>query len=144
MADNTEENVPVIIRYFASKEVKPGETWKVYLHARDREGDMNRIVCLLEEPGEGTHPVSFIKIREDRRETLSGYVFLNTTTASGFNFSGCRLTIQIQDKKGHLSKEVSFPLTLNPRASQDDPPPDTFQEQELGPIQIPFSSGPRP
>ncbi len=144
MAEDPEENAPVIIHCFAAKEVRPGEAWKVYLHARDRGGDMNRIVGLLEEAGAGSHPVTFIRIRENQRENLSGYIFLNTTTAYGFSFAGCRLTVQIEDKKGRLSNAVSFPLVLNPRASQESPPPGIFQEQELGPIQIPFSSMPGP
>ncbi len=144
MAEDPEEKDPVIVDSFASREVRPGEIWKVYLHARHREGSMNRIVCLLEEPGAGIHPASFIKVREDQRQTLSGYIFLNTRTAYGFNFTGCHLTLQIQDKRGRLSKAVSLSLTLNPRASQDDPPPGIFQDQDLGPIQIPFSSTPSP
>jgi hypothetical protein len=138
------DDAPAIIRYFASKEVRPGETWKIYLHARDRQGDMNRIVCLLEEPGAGPHPVVFIKIREDQRENLSGYIFLNTATAYGSPFAGCRLTVQIQDKKGSVSNPVSIPLILNPRASQEDPPLGIFQERELGPVQVPVSSTPGP
>ena len=126
MAAQEGENAPVIITAFASTELRQGETWKVFLQAQDPDGDMNRIVCTLEQPGVGVQPASFIKIREDRRRNLSGYIFLNTGSVSGFQFTSCRLTIQIQDKKGNTSNSVSFPLTLNPRAVQQSPPPGVF------------------
>jgi len=144
MTDDPKENAPVIIQGFAAKEVRPGEIWKVYLQARDREGNMNRIVGLLEAAGAGSHPVTFIKIRKNQRENLSGYIFLNTSTPYGSSFASCRLTVQIEDKRGRLSNAVSFPLVLNPRAFQESPPSGIFQEVELGPIQIPFSTMPGP
>jgi hypothetical protein len=144
MAAQEGENAPVIIAAFASTELRQGETWKVFLQAQDPDGDMNRIVCTLEQPGVGVQPASFIKIREDRRRNLSGYIFLNTGSVSGFQFTSCRLTVQIQDKKGNPSNSVSFPLTLNPRAVQQSPPPGVFQDEDLGPVQIPFPSTPGP
>ena len=144
MAAQGGENVPVIINAFASKEVRQGETWKVFLQAEDADGDMNRIRCTLEQPGIGVQPVSLIKIREDRRRNLSGYIFLNTGSASGFPYASCRLTVQIQDQKGNVSNSISFPLTLNPRAVQQNPPPGIFQNEDLGPVQIPFPSMPFP
>ena len=144
MAAQEGENAPVIITAFASTELRQGKTWKVFLQAQDPDGDMNRIVCTLEQPGVGVQPASFIKIREDRRRNLSGYIFLNTGSVSGFQFASCRLTVQIQDKKGNPSNSVSFPLTLNPRAVQQSPPPGVFQDEDLGPVQIPFPSMPGP
>jgi len=144
MAAQEGENAPVIITAFASTELRQGETWKVFLQAQDPDGDMNRIVCTLEQPGVGVQPASFIKIREDRRRNLSGYIFLNTGSVSGFQFTSCRLTVQIQDKKGNPSNSVSFPLTLNPRAVQQSPPPGVFRDEDLGPVQIPFPSMPGP
>lgn len=144
MAAQEGKNAPAIITAFASTELRQGETWKVFLQAQDPDGDMNRIVCTLEQSGVGVQPASFIKIREDRRRNLSGYIFLNTGSVSGFQFTSCRLTVQIQDKKGNPSNSVSFPLTLNPRAVQQSPPPGVFQDEDLGPVQIPFPSTPGP
>ena len=39
--------VPVITESFASKELRPGDTWKVYLKASDPDGDMRYIVSVL-------------------------------------------------------------------------------------------------
>ncbi len=144
MAVREGENAPVIVNAYASKEVRQGDTWKVFLQARDEDGDMNRILCTLEQPGVGVQPVSFIKIREGRRGSLSGYIFLNTGGAFGSPFASCRLTVQIQDQKDNVSNSVSFSLTLNPRAVQQPPPPGIFQDENLGPVQIPFPSAPLP
>jgi hypothetical protein len=144
VADQEGENAPVITHAFASKEVRQGETWKVFLQAQDADGDMNRIVCTLEQPGVGVQPVSLIKIREGRRRNLSGYIFLNTGSASGFQFASCRLTVQIQDQKGNAGNSVSFPLTLNPRAVQQSPPPGVFEDEALGPVQALFPAPPGP
>ncbi len=49
--------------------------------------------------------------------------------------------MQVQDKAGHLSKPVKFPLELNPKAAQQNPPPGgAFQEAELGPIMVTLGS----
>jgi hypothetical protein len=144
MAAQEGENAPFIIAAFASKEAQQGETWKIFLQAEDLDGDMTWILCTLEQPGVGFQPVSRIKIRNDRRRNLSGYIFLNTASASGIPFASCRLTVQIQDKRGNISNPVSFPLSLNPRAVQQTPPPGGFQDEDLGPVQIPFPSIPAP
>ena len=146
MADRSskEKTLPPVIITLSPQRNPQGETWKVFLQAQDADGDMNRIVCILEQPGVGVQPVSFIKIREDRRRNLSGYIFLNTGSASGFQFASCRLTVQIQDQKGNVGNSVSFPLTLNPRAVQQNPPPGVFQDEDLGPVQILFPSMPSP
>jgi len=138
------ENAPVITGSFASQKLGVGETWDIYLQATDLDGDMKRIVCLLEEPGYGPHPVTFIRIREKHRRNLSGSIYLKTKTDFGFGFASCLLTVQIEDSKGHYSNAVSFPVTLNPRFTQESPPPGTFQEEDLGPIQITLATTPGP
>lgn len=143
MAAQQGESVPVITNFFASKELPPGDTWKVFLQAQDPDGDMDRIVCTLQQPG-GGQAVSFIKIRGDRRGSLSGYVFLITEIASGVPFASCRLTVQIQDKEGNGSNSVVFSLSLNPKAVQQSPPPGIFLDEDLGPVLVRFPTPPGP
>lgn len=137
-------NPPVITNAFASGELAPGETWKIFLQAEDPDGDMVRIICTFEQPGGGVQPAAFIKIREDRRRNLSGYIFLNTAEAPGQSFAGGRLTVQIQDRKGALSNSESFAVDLNPRALQKNPPPGVFRDENLGPVQLVFPAPPGP
>jgi hypothetical protein len=144
MSGKEGENAPVIVSSFASQKLGVGETWLIYLQAQDPDGDMKRIVCLLEEPGYGPHPVTLIRIREKHRRFLSGYIYLNTRTDFGFAFASCLLKVQIQDSQGHFSNAVSFPVTLNPRYTQESPPFGLFQDQDLGPVQVTLASTPGP
>jgi len=130
------KGVPVITQSFASKQMRPGDTWKVYLNASDPDVDMKNIVCTIEQPGIGTYPVSFTRIKEANRKELSGYIYLNTVGIQGLNFVNITLTVQVQDKAGHLSQPAVFPLSFNLRFEQETPPAGTFLEKDLGPIMI--------
>ncbi len=130
--------VPVIIASFASKQLRPGGTWKVYLKASDPDGDMKRIICLIEQKGIGSYPVSYVNIKEENRRELSGYLYWTTGGVSGAIFTEVQLTVQIQDMARHLSGPVSFPLKFQQDIQQEDPPKDIFQEKDLGPIMIPM------
>ncbi|MBP1723562.1 MAG: hypothetical protein H6Q44_1267, partial [Deltaproteobacteria bacterium] len=136
---------PVISQSFASKEARPGDTWKVYLKAEDPNGDMKRIFCTIDQPGMGTYPVSDMRIKEADRKELSGFIYLNIPGRRDLDFVSLTLTLQIQDMAGHLSQPAVFPLALNPRATRESPPPGTFPEKELGPVMIqlrtPFEDG---
>ena len=77
------KEAPVITETYASKQMNPGDTWKVYLKASDPDGDMESIVATVQMVGSGTHPVSFTRIRDGNRRELSGYVFLSTSNPSG-------------------------------------------------------------
>ncbi len=135
------KGVPVITRSFASPQVWPGDAWRVYLNASDPDGDMKSVSCIIEQPGRDAYPVGITRIREDQQRELSGYLYLNTAGATGLNFGTLSLTVQIQDRAGNFSAPVSFPLSFNPRAHQEEAPPGLFQDREIGPIMIPLNSG---
>ena len=139
MANNRENKrkiIPVITQSFASKFLAEGDTWKVYLNASDPDGDMKYIICTIDQPGIGTSPVSFTRIKKENRLELSGYIYWNTGGVYGLNLSSITLTVQIQDRSGNFSDSVSFPLQFQPGVRQEAPPQDTFQEIEIGPIMI--------
>jgi len=130
------KSIPVISESFASKELRVGDTWKVYLNASDPDGDMRYIVAIIEQPGKEAYPPSYTRIKEENQKSFSGYVYLNTIGVEGFDYGIITLHIQIQDKAGHLSKPVSFPLTFTQRAKQEEPPQGIFKDTALGPIMI--------
>jgi hypothetical protein len=136
--EKKERATAVITQSFASKFLAERDTWKVYLKASDPDGGMKYIVCTIYQPGIGTSPVSFTKIKEENRRELSGYIYWATGGGSGLNLSNIILTIQIQDKAGNFSDPVSFPLQFQTGVTQEPPPPNIFQEIELGPIMIPL------
>jgi len=139
-ADVTENATPVIIQAFASKELRAGDTWKVYLKSSEPNGDMRYIVSTLYQPGWGDYPVSRTKIPKTDSKELNGYIYLNTLIPGGYNFLNLHtiyLTVQIQDKAGHYSKPVEFSLYFDPRATvQEGPPAGVFKDQALGPILV--------
>ena len=132
------KGVPVITQSFASNEIRPGDTWLVYLNAHDPDGDMKQIVCEIEQPGVGVYPVSYTRIKEENRKELSGYIYLTTLHVNyfSFNFINLTLRVEIQDRAGHYSAPVFFPLSFNALYRQEPPPQNVFQEHDLGPIMI--------
>ena len=137
------KEAPVITETYASKQINPGDTWKVYLKASDPDGDMESIVATVQMVGSGTHPVSFTRIMDGSRKELAGYVSLSTLNPSGdawLNNMTLTLTVQIKDRAGHLGKAVIFPLEFNRRYVQEPPLPGVFPEQYLGPIMITLRS----
>lgn len=133
------KEAPVITDSFASKQMKPGDTWKIYLKASDPGGDIYRVVAVVHQPGFGPYPASYTRLREGNGQELSGYVYLNTSGAWGSdweNFLSLSVTVQIQDRAGHFSDPVSFPLSFQTRYTQEPPPPGRFKEEDLGPILV--------
>jgi len=131
-----QSGVPVITRSFASREICPGDTWKIYLHAADPEGDMKTIICAVSQAGRGSYPVSYVKVPEGQSGELSGFIYLNTGAGQGLSFIHLTLQLEIQDRAGNLSRPVSFFLAFNPRAEQEIPPPGIFRDEEIGPIMV--------
>jgi len=127
---------PVIEQSFASKAMKKGDTWRIYLKASDPDGDMKTIVAYLRVGGMGgTTTVSHTRIKEDGRQKIDGYLYWYP----GFDSYGVPemvMTIQIQDMAGHFSIPVSLPLVMELSGSQESPPQGVFQEKELGPVMI--------
>jgi hypothetical protein len=133
--------LPLITHSFAAEEISPGDTWKIFLNARDLDGDMKAIFCTVEQPGRGTYPVSLVNIAGSQRRELSGFLFLNTAGVQGMAFQNLTLTVQIQDGRGIFSQPIFFSVKFNPKAEQQGPPPGIFREEELGPIMVALQSG---
>ena len=111
---------PIITQSFASKEIKPGDTWKVYLKVSDPNGEMKKIFAMIEQPGVVPYPVSIIQVKKENRKELSGYIYLSTANPvfpmNGVNLT---LTVQVQDGSSNFSQPVVFPLSINTPSSQE-------------------------
>jgi hypothetical protein len=128
---------PVITQAFASKEIRPGETWKIYLNASDPSGQMKNIFAVVYQPGVGQYPASVIRVKEQNQKELSGYIYLWTSTPwYPMDYVNIGLTVQIQDKSGNFSQPAFFPLSLTSRGPQEVPPQGVFKEEELGPVMV--------
>ncbi len=138
---NNQPGVPVITHRFASEEIRPGDTWKVYIRAADPEGDMKKIICTVSQPGRGPYPVCFVRIPENQRRELSGFLYLNTAGSESLSFTNLSLQVEVQDRAGNVSLPIAFHLTFNPRAKRENPPLGTFREEEVGPIVVYLDPG---
>ena len=138
-----EKGVPMIVQSFASKDVRAGDVWKVYLKASNPEGKMKYIFATISQPGVSTYPVSIIRIKEENAKELSGYIYLNTAPArlpEFFNRS-LTLTVNIQGEGGPFSQPAVFPLFFQANPTREAPPEGVFKEQRLGPIMVTLRTG---
>ena len=128
---------PVITQSFASKEVRTGDTWKVYLNASDPEGKMKNFYVIVDQPGVGQYPLNIIRIKEANQKELSGYLYLHTSSSiSSLNLLTLTLKVWIQDRSGQFSEPVVFPLSIRDRYTQKAPPQGVFKDQSLGPVMV--------
>ena len=126
---------PVILASFAQKELRPGDTLKIYLKASSLDSPLKAIYVTVEQSGVAVHPVNIIRIKkEDQQKALSGYLYMPTISSN--EFITLKLIVQIQDSRGRFSEEALFPVEFKPQVSPEDPPPGVFAEKELGPIMI--------
>ncbi len=133
-----EPGPPVITAFFASREIRPGDMWKVYLNAAHPAGEMKYIVAEVSQPGNASYPVTRIRVKGESRKNLSGYVYLSTTFSAGseLTFASLMVKVQIEDRLGRCSRQVIFSLAFNDRAGAENPPPGLFEERDLGPIMV--------
>ena len=136
------KGIPVITQSFASKELRVGDVWKVYLKAPDPDGRMKYIFATISQPGVGTYPVSITRIKDENQKEISGYIYLNTAPIESTQFFNLTLTltVNIQGPGGVFSQAAVFPLSFQPKAGQERPPGGTFKEQSLGPIMVTLKS----
>jgi hypothetical protein len=129
---------PVITEAYASKGLRFGDTWKIYLKGSDSSSDMDTIIATMFQPGRGGgYPPSYIRIRDGNKRDLSGYIYWNSgeDMQQGLMFTSLTLTVQIKDKAGNISTPVTFPLHFQ-MTRQELPPPGIFANNELGPVMV--------
>ena len=129
---------PVLIHSFASKQIRPGGRWKVYLKASHATMDMKYIFITVEMGG--SH-LNVIQVNEKNQRFFSGYITLDTRGVNtSMGFVNLTLNVSLEDDAGRFSQSVTFPLSLERNAIREEPPPGMFEEQELGIVMIDFQS----
>lgn len=117
---------PVITHWFAAEQLSPGDTWRIYVAAKDADGDMRQFVAVLDQVGYGSYPASYRRIRKKNGGELRGYLVLYSTTGMGLRmaeWTQLRLTLSIQDRGRNSSNKVVLPLTISLGSKQQAPPP---------------------
>jgi len=119
---------PVILDSYASSQIRPGATWRVYLRAKDPDGDMKDMVQVLVRGDSGPFKTSFVPLKAEYRAEMGGYFFLRTppptpqTDYSRLGSGGLTLRIVIRDCQENESGHVEFPLRFTRETSHDLPP----------------------
>jgi hypothetical protein len=129
---------PAITEAYASKNLRLGDTWRIYLKASDSSSDMDTIIATMFQPGRGGgYPSSYIHIRGGNKRDLSGYIYWSSGEEGqqSLTFTSLTLTVQIKDKAGNISAPVTFPLHFQ-MTRQEPPPPGIFANNELGPVTV--------
>jgi len=119
---------PVITNSFASKELSPGDIWKIYVEANDPDGDMRQFVCAIKQVGYGDYSADYVVIKKPHREKMKGYLAFYSGAGGGFRlgeWTQLTLTLYIRDRDRNTSDKVVFPLVLS-RGSKQAPPPSPF------------------
>ena len=114
-------DAPVIIDYYAAEVIRPGATWRVYLHAKDKNGDMRDIACVLVQRGHGTYPTSVTRLSERHREEVAGFLFLRTPVDNNLRKDSFTLRVLVRDEQGNRSKRLELPLRFGRGSEQKTP-----------------------
>lgn len=104
---------PMILDSYAAESVRPGATWRVFLEAKDPDGDMHSIITQLVQPGVGYYPTDFTYLKEADREGFAGYLILPTPTDSWLLQDSIEATLTVQDCEGNKSKPVTLTLRFD-------------------------------
>lgn len=128
---------PVITHWYAAEQLRPGDTWRIYVAAKDPDGDMRQFVAVLDQVGYGAYPASYARIKKKNRGELKGYLVLYSTRGMGLRmaeWTQLKLTLSIRDRGQNSSNKLVLPLVISREARQQPPPPpfDTGDLDKLG------------
>ena len=136
---------PMIIDSYAASVIRPGSSWRIYLHAKDDDGDMKQIVSMLTQTGAGSYPTDFKNIKKNDRKEFAGYLYLRTPPENNFiNTTTMNLKIVVSDHQGNKSAPVEFSLKFQMSAAQELPAKwEKYAKNSLGAILIDIRGGRR-
>ena len=118
-------DAPVIIDHHAAEVIRPGTTWRVYLHAEDKNGDMRDIVVRLLQTGAASAGTSTTRIEKKHRREVAGYLALRTPRDTNLRRDRFTLRVLVRDREGNSSKTIEVPLRFG-----NVPPAETPEKWE--------------
>lgn len=138
------DEAPMILDSYAAESIRPGVTWRIYLRARDADGDMKDIAAMLWQAGVGYYSTDITVIKDTERKDFAGYLFLNTPADSTLLWDELKLTLLVRDCQGNKSEPIHFPLRFDYVPKEELP--GEWQEaanNRLGAIMIDIESAQR-
>lgn len=132
---------PVIIGYYAAEIIRPGATWRVYLHAKDEDGDMKDIASVLEQRGHTSYPTSVTRLKTRQGKEVAGYLFLRTPVDSNLTKDLFTLKVLVRDGQGNRSEPLELALRFAYGAAEEIPQQwQAMADRRLGSIQVEVKS----
>jgi len=129
-----ETHGPKITHAYAADKGPYGINWKVYIEAEDTDADMDYVIVVVDQVGQGRYPPDRILLDPQHRSHLKGFLQWNTTSSREASLGeGTRISLRISiiDKQGNEGNEVIFPFTFVSGVRVQDKLPDLFDEQSI-------------
>jgi hypothetical protein len=120
-------NKPIISDSYASQNVKPGEVWKIFIKAADKDGDMKDIVSKISPAGMSFLTYSITPIHEEERGAFAGYLFVKTPPSPYLRGEMFHLAIYIRDQEGRKSDSVDLLLHFTGKSETEFELPEKWQ-----------------
>jgi hypothetical protein len=131
---------PVIIDYYAAEVIRPGDSWRIYLHARDDDGDIKDIAFVLEQTG-GTNYVSVTPLKRTKGQEVAGYLLLRTPRDKDLIGNQFTMKVTVLDSQGNRSEPIELPLRIGRKSKQKIPEKwEKISDLRLGTVRIRIES----
>ena len=104
---------PVLIDYYVSEVIRPGTTWKIYLKAEDKDGDMDYISTMLYQTGFGYYATDYTRLTGKERKKFAGYVALRTPPDASLTHDQFTMEVLVRDRQRNSSEIIKLPLTFS-------------------------------
>ena len=104
---------PVLIDYYAAAVIRPGTTWKIYLEAKDKDGDMVYIATMLYQTGFGYYATDYTRLTGEERKKFAGYVALRTPPETSLTQDEFTMEVLVRDRQKNSSEIIKLPLTFS-------------------------------
>ena len=104
---------PVLIDYYADAVIRPGTTWKIYLDAKDKDGDMAYIATMLYQTGFGYYATDYTRLTGKERKEFAGYIALRTPPEVSLIQDKFTMEVLVRDRQRNSSEVIKLPLTFS-------------------------------
>jgi hypothetical protein len=105
-------SAPVIVDHYAAPVLAVGGNWRIFLRARDEDGDMRVVAAQLYQAGVGFYTVSFTFLEEAEQAEVAGYLVLPFPRDSSFFDDRFDMRLLVRDGKDNRSEAITFPLRI--------------------------------
>jgi hypothetical protein len=113
-------SIPVIVDYYAAEVIRPGDSWRIYLHAKDSDRDIKDITCVLEQTG-GSPYLSVTRLKRTQGQEVAGYLLLKTPRDSYLTNDLFTMKVTVLDSQGNRSEPIELPLRFGRKSKQKIP-----------------------